>query len=918
MLANLTTFSGGTTTLAAGSTLNTGVFTQQDGSVLNINLGEDASSPIITADSASLDGTLNITGVGNIQEPLSHDPYTFTLIDTDGTINGDFDDLTIAGMKTRALDFLTVAGRINPTDNSQYELATSLSWYADENSAVTDAHGTFTLSDPDGSFTLNTILADVAPNDATRWDGSTLTKAGDGTLILKAANTYSGNTLVNGGTLIAEGTLNASDVGALGMGDVDNYAMLNLNAAGEYVLANLTTFSGGTTSLAASATLSTTVLDQQEGSVLSIDLGADASSPIITADSVSLNGTLNITGIGNIQDPLTHAPYAFTLIDADSAISGDFDDLTVAGIEAKETDFLTVDSRVVPADNPQYELTASLSWYADENNAATDAHGIFTLSDPDGSFTLNTVLADVDPNSVTGWDGKTLTKAGDGTLILNTANTYSGETRVTEGTLWLTDTGVIGVPDVSGLGAVNVDSGATFGGSGVVNGDVYNSGKIAMSHEGETGNTLTINGNYTGDNGNLYFNTQLGDDSSPTDKLVISGDTSGNTTVYVANVNGKGAQTKNGIEVIDVGGQSEGAFTQGNQVQIGLYEYRLYEDEGDWYLRSQSTVPPEPDDSGDVPVTPQYRPDIGAYLGNQWMVRNLQMQTLYDREGSQYHNEDGSVWMRFKAGNAGSQAADGNVDINNNYSQFQLGGDILAWDNDRQSLKVGVMASYINADTDSEGNRGADGSRFSATGNVDGYNLGVYATWFADAQNHQGFYVDSWYQYGFYNNSVSNGDVGSEGYDSTAHAISLETGYRHDIALSNQNTVSLIPQAQATWQKYDADSVIDNNGTRIDDQDSDSWTTRLGLRVDGKLHRNATSMIQPFAEVNWLYTSGDVSVSFDGAEMKQDSPTNRAQAKVGIQANQDCQWSITGQVVGETGSHNYNDLNGSLNLRYSW
>ena len=82
MLANLTTFSGGTTTLAAGSTLNTGVFTQQDCSVLNINLGEDASSPIITADSASLDGTLNITGVGNIQEPLSHDPYTFTLIDT--------------------------------------------------------------------------------------------------------------------------------------------------------------------------------------------------------------------------------------------------------------------------------------------------------------------------------------------------------------------------------------------------------------------------------------------------------------------------------------------------------------------------------------------------------------------------------------------------------------------------------------------------------------------------------------------------------------------------------------------------------------------------------------------------------------------------------------------------------------------
>lgn len=237
--------------------------------------------------------------------------------------------------------------------------------------------------------------------------------------------------------------------------------------------------------------------------------------------------------------------------------------------------------------------------------------------------------------------------------------------------------------------------GATFGGSGVVNGDVYNSGNIAMSHGGETGNTLTINGNYHGDNGSqININSQLGDDSSPTDKLVISGDTSGNTMVYVANVNGKGAQTKNGIEVIDVGGQPSGTFEQGNRVQIGLYEYRLYEDGGDWYLRSQSSVPPEPDDgdcsgTDDTPVTPQYRPDIGAYLGNQWMVRNLQMQTLYDREGSQYHNEDGSVWMRFKAGNAASQAADGNVDINNNYSQIQLGGDILTWGNGVQSLKAG-------------------------------------------------------------------------------------------------------------------------------------------------------------------------------------------------------------------------------------
>ncbi|EAO5718620.1 autotransporter outer membrane beta-barrel domain-containing protein, partial [Salmonella enterica] len=337
------------------------------------------------------------------------------------------------------------------------------------------------------------------------------------------------------------------------------------------------------------------------------------------------------------------------------------------------------------------------------------------------------------------------------------------------------------------------------------------------------------------------------------------------------------------------------------------------------------TPPDDGGDGGDVTppngggdVAPQYRADIGAYMGNQWMARNLQMQTLYDREGSQYRNADGSVWARFKAGKAESEAVSGNIDMDSNYSQFQLGGDILAWGNGQQSITVGVMASYINADTDSTGNRGADGSQFTSSANVDGYNLGIYATWFADAKTHSGAYVDSWYQYGFYNNSVESGDAGSESYDSTANAVSLETGYRYDIALNNGNTVSLTPQAQVVWQNYSADSVKDNYGTRIDGQDGDSWTTRLGLRVDGKLYKGSRTVIQPFAEANWLHTSDDVSVSFDDATVKQDLPANRAELKVGLQADIDKQWSVRAQVAGQTGSNDFGDLNGSLNLRYNW
>ncbi|MBJ3759572.1 fibronectin-binding autotransporter adhesin ShdA [Salmonella enterica subsp. enterica serovar Corvallis] len=955
-LANVTTHSGATTALAAGSTLDAGQFTQEDGSTLSIDLGAATDDAVITADSVALGGTLNVTGIGSVTDSWTPEAYTYTLIGSDSAITSDFDDLTIAGMNREDVDFLTIDGKVDEADNTHYDLTASLSWYADRDNATTDAHGTFTLSDPDGSFNVAATLTDVDDtlDPGSRWDGKSLTKEGAGTLILSGDNDYSGGTTINEGTLVAASTT------ALGTGLVDNNATLVLDVDGEVsAVGGITTHSGATTQLAlgTSLDLGDSALIQQDGSTLNVELNSDSVQPLITGGSATLGGDLVVSD-ASLQARASDAEFqSFKLMDMDSDISGDFTSLTMNLTD--QPDYLTVTGTINPEDASEYLLTEGLSWNATATSA-TPAHGTFTLGAGD-SFEVTSVLGDKTGNG--DWDGKSLTKLGAGKLTLSGVNTYTGDTNVQEGTLWLSGDGSIG--EMSSQQAVNVASGATFGGSNgtTVNGKVTNEGTLVFGDSEETGaiftlngdlinmgtitsgssastpgNTLYVDGNYTGNGGSLYLNTVLGDDDSATDKLVITGDASGTTDLYINGI-GDGAQTTNGIEVVDVGGVSTSdAFVLKNEVNASLYTYRLYwnESDNDWYLASKAQSDDDdsggddtpsdggddggdvtpPDDGGDV--APQYRADIGAYMGNQWMARNLQMQTLYDREGSQYRNADGSVWARFKAGKAESEAVSGNIDMDSNYSQFQLGGDILAWGNGQQSFTVGVMASYINADTDSTGNRGADGSQFTSSGNVDGYNLGVYATWFADAQTHSGAYVDSWYQYGFYNNSVESGDAGSESYDSTANAVSLETGYRYDIALSNGNTVSLTPQAQVVWQNYSADSVKDNYGTRIDGQDGDSWTTRLGLRVDGKLYKGSRTVIQPFAEANWLHTSDDVSVSFDDATVKQDLPANRAELKVGLQADIDKQWSVRAQVAGQTGSNDFGDLNGSLNLRYNW
>ncbi len=131
--------------------------------------------------------------------------------------------------------------------------------------------------------------------------------------------------------------------------------------------------------------------------------------------------------------------------------------------------------------------------------------------------------------------------------------------------------------------------------------------------------------------------------------MIVKGNTAGNTFVAINNIGGTGAQTVEGIEIIEVEGNSAGTFEKAGRIVAGGYDYNVVQKANNWYLTSkiEDVEPePEPDPVGPErpivppsvdPVTPagkhQYRPEFGSYLANNYAANTLFMTRLHDRPG---------------------------------------------------------------------------------------------------------------------------------------------------------------------------------------------------------------------------------------------------------------------------------------------
>lgn len=445
--------------------------------------------------------------------------------------------------------------------------------------------------------------------------------------------------------------------------------------------------------------------------------------------------------------------------------------------------------------------------------------------------------------------------------------------------------------------------------------------------------TLTTS-NYAGSGGGLIgLHTYLGDDSSPSDRLVIDGGAAtGTTGLRIANAGGPGAlTTAAGIKVVDT---INGATTQSSAFSLvgravaGPYEYRLYRGaaaapaDQSWYLRSEKEPePPAPPGPAPDPE-PLYRPEVAAYLANQRLVGQMFVQSMHDRlgepqfiEAQQFpdnSSERKALWMRAVGKWEGTHSRDGNFDVSTDLFLLQGGGDLAQWKlfSETDRFHLGAMLGYGTADSTAR----ADGNPYKAKGRVNGYSAGVYGTWFQNDETKLGAYVDTWFQYGWFNNRVQGSELPRVDYDSQAWAVSAEAGY----AFKLQENWMLEPQAQVIYVDSNTDSITEQNGTRVDRADSNGTITRLGVRTFTTLDLGNNRKAQPFATVNWWHSSVDSSVSFNQLPIGGLYPKDRYELKVGVHADFTKGWTGWVNASGSWGAQDYHQYVGRIGVKYTW
>ena len=564
-------------------------------------------------------------------------------------------------------------------------------------------------------------------------------------------------------------------------------------------------------------------------------------------------------------------------------------------------------------------------------------------------------------------------------LDIGTGTAATGDLKVSDGAeaalrisgTWigaaLLDTGTAKVSLSGGLWQMTGDSAITT--------LVANKSRIAFPAAGSgafQGTTLTVAGDYLASNTSLSMTTVLGGDDSPTDRLVVNGNTAGDTSITVTNAGGAGGLTVEGIELVTVKGKSDGVFTLANRVAAGAYDYSLVTKNGNWYLVSAAdgTVPqtdPTPAEPEKTPGTPSVekviiptpapanasgdesgdektldpdttpspdpapeitrhavRPEMASYAANLYAANTLFLHRLTDRIGVRGAGDRGvsasgpGFWLRTAGSHTRFGMADGELTTRSNSGVVQFGGDIAAKPVSENSIfRVGLIAGAARE----RSRTGSNATRYRAKGTVTGAAAGLYASLLPRNAGGLGPCADAWLQYQRFSASVSGSDLPKETYHARGLTGSVEIGYgwslgawTSDTGVTHQTIGKL--ELQAIRMGVRAGTHRDSVGTGIESTGSGNLRIRVTAVLSHRMNQEDSGLsLTPYASLSWIHDTKTFGAGMDGVRDVISGNRNLAELRGGIEGEVSKSVTLWGHAAYRAGRSDFRSIGAQLGLR---
>lgn len=1004
-----------------------GTFTQKDNATLKVMLdlnNNRASTADVIAQNVNLGGDLEILGFSRVLceddtqgcEEGTFNPIkatdlaniNYNLIRSETEIQGQFNyDVSqpnelanIPGHPLYGTGYFK-SGFLMFTDSFTTEVINGKTYYLyniDKPVLTWNAgdNGTFDLETPDNAFNVDVVLTDRTPTTNgvpdvngdnqfdSGWDGKTLTKDGEGELELSNNNTYTGDTIINEGTLTVsqDNNLGNTDPGAGNVGDIylgsdpslgNNESTLNIECRTGNPQGCTTPFETDRDVILANRDDNTINVEDPNATFNGKISGTGTDSGLTKTGG----GELILTNPDNSYQGETHVvDGTLTLAKNDNVLDNSSDviledgttlkvdngtDQTINNIQSGTPDGNNSPSIIITT--PGGELTFNNTKDTEFDGTIDGEVDLIVKTTPGNNLTLSgnlekfkgdTTIEDGSELIISGkHKGTSPTNKDKGEITTNvTGLGPDSELEITEGGILTGTTDNVGKLVVTGKKGNDSSEWIITDTSNVGTLDLNKGGKAGfiapkpdwIAEPGgpvEQGRDLIIDNLVNDGTGVIKLYTRLDDDDSDSDKIIINKSVTGTTLLDIQNNNGKGAQTVNGIKVVDVN-EDNGVTTTNDsfklageqRVRNGLFDYYLKRGDAsgngdDWFLRSNYN----PNGGGENDEGYTREIDIArnfSQAANQFGL--ITLGTYHDRVGANtstmYHKElqPHTPWLRVfgesgnveNASNINQQLASG-ANYDYTVKGIQVGFDFYEETDKEEVRRVsGLYFSHANMENDvySATNKKLGNSSF------DSNSLGYYYT----RTNKEQAYFDFVAQYSRYSNikgssSTYEHALGSKGW---AALVSGEVGYPY--YLDDAHDWKLEPQAQLIYQYTKLDETLDGD-YRYTPESDQLFTGRLGARLAYHTVDKDNHPFDAFIRANYWHTFDNTAVThvstIDGSvneRLEMEQRTRKLQFGLGVTYEPDTNWQIYAgidynKLIGDSDG---DSISGHLGLKFAF